>query len=342
MTATSLDPPVAYTVILGPMLLGHLFEWGLFGILGLQTYLYFLWFPRDRYHVKWLVAILFGLDTLKTAVCAYNTWTMLVSGWGDTDVLLTTPWSLCLAVILTGIISSIVQLFFAHRAWMIGKSVAVTSIIVAISLTQCASAFEGAVQVWVSQPDDSQLLPKFRAFALWLSSSVACDVVIATSMVYFLVRMKPKSSLQTADALVTRLINISVQSGTLTAVCAGVDLILFLTFRSNNLHDLAFFMLSKLCSNTLLANLNARRSLHVTENIEAPSTSAVLSDPQVLSLGLWPEPSEGMSVSETTLEQVCHGPSNGSTFKSSSAGETDVPTPSLIPGKGLQRTSYLS
>ncbi|KAF8507612.1 hypothetical protein JB92DRAFT_2959207 [Gautieria morchelliformis] len=162
-------------------------------------------------------------------------------------------------------------------------------------------------------------------------------------MVYFLVRMKPKSSLQTADALVTRLINISVQSGTLTAVCAGVDLILFLTFRANNLHDLAFFMLSKLYSNTLLANLNARRSLHVTENIEAPSTSAVLSDPQVLSLGLWPEPSGVMSVlSETTREQVCHGPSNGSSFKASSTGETDVPPPSLIPGKGLQRTSYFS
>jgi hypothetical protein len=67
-------------------------------------------------------------------------------------------------------------------------------------------------------------------------------------------------------------------------------------------------------SNTLVANLNARRSLHVTENIEAASTAgAVLSDPQVVSLGLWPEPSGGMSVlSETAGEQVCHGPSNGS------------------------------
>jgi hypothetical protein len=55
-----------------------------------------------------------------------------------------------------------------------------------------------------------------------------------------LIKMKPKSSLQVADALISRFINYAVQSGTVTAVCAGVDLTLFLKFRSNNLHDVAY------------------------------------------------------------------------------------------------------
>lgn len=57
-----------------------------------------------------------------------------------------------------------------------------------------------------------------------------------------LLKLKPNPSLKVADALITRLINYAVQSGTLTAVCAGVDLTLFLRFRSNNVHDTAYVL----------------------------------------------------------------------------------------------------
>lgn len=82
--------------------------------------LYFLWFPKDRTFIKFLgmytrsfyilfvlrdypVITLFALDSLQTAVCAYDVWITLVSGWGNLEILTITPWSLCIAVILGGL-----------------------------------------------------------------------------------------------------------------------------------------------------------------------------------------------------------------------------------------------
>lgn len=50
-----------------------------------------------------LVTILFALDIFQTVVSTYNTWFMMVSGWGNPGVIFITPWSLCIAVILSGI-----------------------------------------------------------------------------------------------------------------------------------------------------------------------------------------------------------------------------------------------
>lgn len=42
-------------------------------------------------------------------------------------------------------------------------------------------------------------------------------------------------------------------------------------------------------SNTLLANLNARRPLDLKRDLESASTGTVLTDPNALSMGFWPE-----------------------------------------------------
>ena len=39
-----------------------------------------------------------------------------------------------------------------------------------------------------------------------------------------------------SDALITRLMRVTIETGTMTASVASLDLILFLTFKHNNLH----------------------------------------------------------------------------------------------------------
>ncbi|KAF8592159.1 hypothetical protein K439DRAFT_389447 [Ramaria rubella] len=286
------SPPLPLNVIIGPILLGSLLNWCFFGVLGVQTYLYFQWYPKDRNVVKSLVVILLVLDTSQTVVSTINAWTMLISGWGNVEVLFAPPWSLCMAVILSGLISAIVQIFFARRVWILSKSIPVSLFIVAVSLTQCVSAITGSIQVWVPHNSSSTLLATFKAFAIWLSCSLACDLMIAVSLVYYLIQTNSKT-LRSADALITRLINNSIQSGSITAVCAGVDLFLFLKFRNNNLHDVPFLMLGKLYSNTLLANLNARSSFQLADNLGTYTTGTVLTDP--IALAPWVPDSIGDS-----------------------------------------------
>ena len=68
-------------------------------------------------------------------------------------------------------------------------------------------------------------------------------------------------------------------------------------------------------SNTMLANLNARRSLGLTDDVKVTTTGTVFTDPHALSPWLWPEIStrgtdcRGPSVlSDTAREQVCYRP----------------------------------
>jgi len=164
------------------------------------------------------------------------------------------------AVMLSGIISATVQIFFAYRVWKLGRVLIVSIAIILIALMQSIAAITGATQFLIIHLDNSKLSSIFAAFAVWLAGSLICDVIIAVSMVYFLTRARTKSGFRSTDALITRLINNSVQSGGVTAVCAGVELILFLRFKDNTLHDVPFLMLGKLYTNTLLATLNARAS----------------------------------------------------------------------------------
>lgn len=160
---------------------------------------------------------------------------------------------------LTGIIAAAAQAFFARRLWFLSHSAPVIVFVLSLALLQCACAIVGSVQVISTKITDSSKLSTFDAFSIWLSTSAACDVAIAGGMIYFLYRRKPNSPTpKTTDYLITRLINYSMQTGLFTAVCAIIDLTLFLRFKTNDLQDTPFLMLAKLYSNTVLANLNAR------------------------------------------------------------------------------------
>lgn len=50
----------------------------------------------------------------------------------------------------------------------------------------------------------------------------------------------------------------TVETGSLTAFCAVMELFLFLKWKENNLHMIPALALSKLYSNTLIATLNSR------------------------------------------------------------------------------------
>ncbi|KIJ57038.1 hypothetical protein M422DRAFT_62902 [Sphaerobolus stellatus SS14] len=253
-----MDSGPSQLLILGPILLGGFFGWGLYGALCLQIYLYYRWYPDDRLMLKLLVASLLVLETAETVISTYISWVYMVSGWGTPGGLFPAPWPFCTAIILTGVIATMAQLFFAHRVWIFSHSIPIIAAIVILSLAQCGSAIAGAAQILAIQLENSAKLTSFDVLSIWLACSAACDILIAVSMVYFLARTRSTLVLKSTDFLVTRMINFSVQTGTITAVFAALSLILFLAFKVTDLQDAPFLALGKLYSNTVLANLNAR------------------------------------------------------------------------------------
>jgi len=260
-----MDAAPSLNLILGPILLGSCFGWGLFGIFVLQTYLYYRWYPNDHIGLKLLVAGLFVLELADTAVSTHAVWYFTITGWGDPSFLFASPWSFCAAVILTGLIAAVAQFFFARRLWILSHSILIMIVVITLALAQLACSIVGSAQVLSTKIQNSSKLSTFDAFSIWLACSAACDIAIAAGMVYFLSRNN-QATIRATEYLITRLTNFAIRTGTFTAVCAVLSLAFFLSLKTTDLNDVPFLMLGKLYSNTVLANLNARAALQAGSN----------------------------------------------------------------------------
>jgi len=109
--------------------------------------------------------------------------------------------------------------------------------------------------------DDVSVLPKLTvAFQIWLAGSFAADVLIAITMLAILRGMRSRSTFRDTGDIITKISRHSVQTGALTALSALAQLVLFVRLPTTNLHQVFAYILGKLYSNSLLANLNARVS----------------------------------------------------------------------------------
>ncbi|KII84926.1 hypothetical protein PLICRDRAFT_45769 [Plicaturopsis crispa FD-325 SS-3] len=253
--------------LLGPVFVGSVLNWGLLGTLTVQVYIYSTASTKDRLAFKILVYGVYILDLVQTVLAAHASWALLVAGWGNPLVLVFSPWSVATIPIMSGIISAIVQLYFAWRIWKLGKTIIMRAIVILITLLalmQCTSAFYASV-LFAVDPQRSELRKVENGFTVWLAGSFAVDVLIAGSMMMILREVRVKSPFKATDTLITRLMVHTVQTGLVTAVTAGIELILFLVYPNNNFHGAAAYILAKLYSNVLLATFNARTRMQRSE-----------------------------------------------------------------------------
>jgi len=95
------------------------------------------------------------------------------------------------------------------------------------------------------------------AVILWLGSAILADVVIASSLIWFL--RGRKTGIAITDDLVNKLIKSALQTGMLTSTIACVDLVLFLA-REDGTHLIFNLPLSTLYTNSFMAILTSRIS----------------------------------------------------------------------------------
>lgn len=139
--------------------MGYLLAWGLYGVLAVQvcgysdqsnwdkveflkiiiTDIYFLAFPRDRAIHKWLVAIVFLLETIQVVVIARDMFDAFAKGFGNPDAITGLHLDGLSAPIIAGFGASLlranilcfanpktvgllVQLFYAYRIKILSHS----------------------------------------------------------------------------------------------------------------------------------------------------------------------------------------------------------------------------
>ncbi|KAF5350058.1 hypothetical protein D9756_009294 [Leucocoprinus leucothites] len=81
--------PVAHELLhaSGSLVIGYLLAWGLYGVLAVQVYIYFLAFPHDNAMNKSLVGVVFMLETLQAILIARDMFESFARGFGDPDAI---------------------------------------------------------------------------------------------------------------------------------------------------------------------------------------------------------------------------------------------------------------
>jgi len=240
----------------GPRLVGLIFNWGLLGVLTTQVYVYYLNFPKDRRGIKVLVYGLYVLDWAQTCLATYDAFQWFVDGWGDITMLYALHTSFLNVPTFSSIIGAAVQIFFAWRIYTFSKSMAAAIFVIFLALLQLGGGAAVAYYLYIDPSEHNRAPGLVRAVGIRLGGSAFVDIVIAFSMTYYLLRSKVKA-LGPLNNVVTRLIRLTIETGTVTAVAATIDLVFFLTVH-NGMHQVSGVTLGKLYTNTLLVIFNNR------------------------------------------------------------------------------------
>ncbi|KAJ7083472.1 hypothetical protein C8R44DRAFT_753487 [Mycena epipterygia] len=259
MASSSPLPDVEPT--LGRIAIGVLIATFLYGIETLQTFNYYRAFPEDRRMIKILARQVGGiwlLELANTIGCWHATYTMTVTFYGQPAHIATLPRSFVFTTLLHALINIIVQTFFAFRVRTLSKRWLMTILCCILNFVRLVGDIALFIELW----EDPNLLHLGENWN-WLVTATSSigpvvDVMLASSLIYYLWRSRSSSSFKQTHSVVDTIIVWTVETTSITTVSALLQLILFLAVK--DLTWMIFYLIqTKFFSNSLLASLNGRQ-----------------------------------------------------------------------------------
>ncbi|KAJ6529305.1 hypothetical protein B0H19DRAFT_1274344 [Mycena capillaripes] len=142
------------------------------------------------------------------------------------------------------LLATFVQLFYAFRIYTLSKKSLMLPVIIGVlALADLALAI-ATVHKTFQVKYFSRASEDIPYFAGSLSLKVACDILIASAMVYRLLRNK--TGFHKTSKAINLLVTYSLRSGAITMIFAICDLVAFLTLPSTLIYVPFFFVLVRL------------------------------------------------------------------------------------------------
>ncbi|KAM5540054.1 hypothetical protein V8D89_006194 [Ganoderma adspersum] len=268
----------------GCILVGTIIATCVYGISILQAYIYFRKSGPQSTRMKSFVAFLFVLDTVSIALTVEFLFELVISDFGaPLSKFFKFPHTTGPAYAITVMMGTLTQCFFARRLWELSKrNIALVASIVVLAILSFGPGigmFWSLLQVTVlynplfpalisaisvnlyTKSDIPSLSSNETRILSGLASrlSVVCDIVIVAALRHCL--DSKRTGFKRTDLIIDRLIIYAVNRGILTALCQAGHMITTVAL-PRHFYGLAFGILEgKLYCNTLLATLNAQRSL---------------------------------------------------------------------------------
>ncbi|KAG7448955.1 uncharacterized protein BT62DRAFT_1002505 [Guyanagaster necrorhizus] len=251
--------PAGYPIekLSGPLIVAPLLHWGLFGTLSVQLYLYYLAFPNDRQFTKYLVYGIYIVEFVQTMFVTHDTFATFGYGFGDMQALTDMHFNWLTVPIMSGVVACVGQVFYAYRIYILSKSPIVPILVTCVSLTSSVAAMiTGAYSFQAGNVTELNNRRTTIAVGIWCGASAVCDIIIAICMTFYL--MRGGTCFRRTRMLVTKLIRLTIETGSVTAVVALLNLILFLAFPHQTFYGTTALIIPKLYSNTVYMVLNSR------------------------------------------------------------------------------------
>ncbi|KAK0226562.1 hypothetical protein IW262DRAFT_1491966 [Armillaria fumosa] len=241
----------------GPLIVGYLLNWGLFGTLSIQLYLYYLAFPKDRRFVKILVYGIYIVEFVQTILVAHDAFAVFGYGFGDLEALTGMHSNWFILPITIEIAFFTAQVFYAYRIFILSRSRIVPAFIICASLTCTVATTFASIKLFQAG-DVTKISDRETTISVGISvgGSALCDIVIALCMTYYLMRSNPV--LRSTQILVTKIIRLTIETGSVTAIVALTTLILHFAFPHQTFYVTPALVTSKLYVNSIYMVLNSR------------------------------------------------------------------------------------
>ncbi|KAE9386843.1 hypothetical protein BT96DRAFT_927938 [Gymnopus androsaceus JB14] len=266
MSGLSVAEQTEINLSVGALVVSNYLSFLTMGIVLSITWTYFSKFPNDKWWFKALVTLCVSMcigDTVATGIWTYD-WA--VANYANPTVLALTHWSFAVEAVLMATCGLSVQLFYAWRLWIMSmrKNWILSAVIGCLSiLGWCIMCWESYITVthklW---SEISIVLP---VAWIWLGGSVGADVLITSSMIYYL-DLRFRNEFQRAQVsyraprrfrrLIVRTVECNLLSLFSQAIAIGLA-----DHNSIGLYYLSTdMMLAKVYTFSLLVSLNCRHS----------------------------------------------------------------------------------
>ncbi|KAF8270641.1 hypothetical protein EI94DRAFT_724893 [Lactarius quietus] len=259
----------------GATFIGLLVSTVLFGLSVAQTWIYFWRYQnRDSMALKFVILFVTVMDALHTFLSAYMNYWYLILNFGNLENLNISTWAIHALVVVSTVIASSVQLFYARRVYKVSQSIICPIVIVA-----CVAVSFSFGIFYTYREILAKLLSNFHALT-WisctaLSASAFADVLIAVSMCWYLYRKR--TGFARTDSIIMSLMAYSINSGLLTSILGIGTTVSFAASPSSLLCVPFYWILSKCYVNSLLAMLNSRNHIRDRSTTDNPDNAYTLS-----------------------------------------------------------------
>ncbi|GJE91848.1 hypothetical protein PsYK624_079990 [Phanerochaete sordida] len=211
----------------------------------------------NRLWLKIYVFVLIFANTLNNAFNMAWIYGVLVNDFGNFESLTRANWLQASQHAFCGIISMMVQLFYARRIWILVRSRLLVAVIVGTSCVSGLAAIGSAIAVGM-RPAFSELQSFESIGLIWLISCSVCDISIAAILSIFLSRQK--TGFTRTDTVLKLVIRSTVSNGVLTASFTIGHMISWLS-TPLGIHFIFNYGVVKLYTNSVIASLNSRSEL---------------------------------------------------------------------------------